>query len=179
MPGAPQHLRCDFVENPLGVSGHQPQLSWWPVDRRPAEIQSAYELLVASAADLLKQDKADIWHSGVVEGTSQSSALYSGTALAEGQGVWWKVRTYDSDGLPSPWSDTAYFEMGIGAEAFTGQWICAQLMGSRTQSVQVPILRREFIANAAVRQARLYVAALGDYRPIINNKPLQPPIMLS
>ena len=48
MLSAPRRLRCNFTDLPLAVSDATPHLSWWASDTRPAELQSAYEIVAAS-----------------------------------------------------------------------------------------------------------------------------------
>ena len=61
MAGAPKRLRCEYLENPLGIGARAPRLSWWLDDDRPAEIQTAYQILAARRAELLEQDVGDLW----------------------------------------------------------------------------------------------------------------------
>ena len=113
MLSAPRRLRCNFTDLPLAVSDATPHLSWWASDTRPAELQSAYEIVAASTLQGLKAGRNDLWESGVVASGSCAWVEYGGKALSSNAHVWWKVRTYDSDGLPSPWSDVASFETGL------------------------------------------------------------------
>ena len=177
LPGAPQRLRCEFVSNPFGIATPAPRLTWWVNDPRPAEIQSAFEVLAASSLEALREDDGNLWSSGVVDGGGANEVTYDGEPLAAGLGVWWKVRTFDSDGMTSPWSEPAQFEMALnfGLEHGdrwpadnAGVWISTPLMGSRQRSVQVAALRREFELTNMPERARLYIACLGDYRLEIN-----------
>ncbi len=171
MQGAPLRLRCEYVENPLGVDETRPRLSWWVDDPRPAEIQTAYQILAASCLELLALDEGDFWDSGRVQSQQTYNVDYLGKPLISGRRVYWKVRTYDSDGMPSPWSEGAFFEMGLLArEDWRAQWIGAPLIGSRASGVPVPVLRREFELTSAAVSARLHICALGFYRAEINGK---------
>ncbi len=172
MPTAPRRLRCEFVENPTGVTRAQPRLSWWAQDKRSAEIQTAYEILAASSPDVLDEDIGDLWASGRVSSSDTTYVAYSGQPLSSAQRVWWKVRTFDSDGLASPWSDTGSFEVGLLEAFWPAQWIGTHLMGSRSTASRVAqICKTLELASKAV-YARLYVAALGDYRLFINGNAL-------
>ena len=166
---APLRLRCEFVNNPLGVTAANPRLSWWVHDQRPAEIQSAYEIIAASTPILLQQDVGDLWLSGRVDAAHSAHVTYAGAELVCSQRVWWKVRTFDSDGLGSPWSEPAFFETGLTSEEdWQGHWIGSPLQGSRSRGVPVVAMRREFYLGAQVQHATLYVAALGDYKLGVN-----------
>ena len=145
MPSAPLRLRCEFVNNPLGVSAAKPRLSWWVDDPRPAELQTAFEILASSSPALLDAGEADLWRSGRVESNLSAHVDYRGKHLDSKQRVWWKVRSFDSDGLGSPWSEAAFFEMGLLEPAdWHGGWIAAPLYGSRSRGVQAVALRRDF-----------------------------------
>ena len=171
MPGAPSRLRCEYLNDPLGIDERRPRLSWWVVDPRPAEIQTAYQLIAASSRDALDQDAGDLWDTGRVDSTQFLNVEYGGPAPVTAQRVWWKVRTFDSDGLGSPWSAPAFFEMGLlEHEGWRARWISAPLMGDKRTPVQVPALRRAFELTATVAKARLYVTALGVYDIEINGR---------
>jgi alpha-L-rhamnosidase len=162
MQDAPERLRCEYLEDPLGIDVTRPRLSWCLGDRRPAERQSAYQLLAASHPDLLALDEGDFWDTGRVEGQNTTQIEYAGKPLTSGRQICWKVRSFDSDGLPSPWSGTASFEAGLlKTDDWQGSWISAGIQGSRLQGAPVPVLCRQFDCAGPVRQGRLYVAALG------------------
>ena len=85
--------------------------------------------------------------------------------------VWWKVRSFDSDGLPGPWSDSVFFEIGLlDVDDWQGRWISAGLQGSRITRVPVPVLTRAFDLPAEIRSARLYVAAFGEVAVQVNGQ---------
>ena len=171
MHGAPQRLRCEYLDNPLGMDVRRPRLSWWVNDDRPAEIQTAYQILAASTPDLLKLDEGDFWDTGRVESRDTFGIEYDGKPLVSSRRVWWKVRSFDSDGLPSPWSDAAFFEPGLLEPSdWQGRWIGAPLRGSRVSAVPVPLLVRTFDLPGKIRSARLYLAALGHVAVQLNGR---------
>jgi|GEM_PF-1246452 len=186
--GAPLKLLCELTTQPLGIATATPLLSWWVNDSRPAEMQSAYEILVATSLERLQEQRGDLWQSGRVDDSSNMAARYAGVPLTPLQQVWWKVRTYDSDGVASPWSEPATFETA-GALAddarlarsqggFTerddwlmgcpSEWIGVPQHGSLRRGVPVAALRRSFEVPEVPIKARLYVACLGDYRLAVN-----------
>ena len=59
-------LGCESLENPLGIDLGQPRLSWVMESARRDERQTAHQILVASSADLLRQNQGDCWDSGKV-----------------------------------------------------------------------------------------------------------------
>src|SRR4051812_17879581 len=170
MPGAPKRLRCEYLETPIGIHEPRPRLSWWLDDERPAEIQTAYQIMAASRPEsLVDEDQGDLWDSGRVRSSSSCHVEYDGPPLSSRQRVWWRVRAFDSDGIGSPWSRPTYFEMGLlTTEDWRAQWISAQLMGGKRTPVQVPALRRSFDVQSAIASARLYITAFGAYDVEIN-----------
>jgi alpha-L-rhamnosidase len=173
MQGTPARLRCEYLDSPLGIDVARPRLSWCIGDDRPAELQTAYQILAASHPDVLDMGEGDFWDSGRVEGGDTSQIEYGGKPLTSGRRIWWKVRSFDSDGLPGPWSDPASFEMGLIGEAdWQGRWISSGLEGSRTTGVPVALFGRRFTLSEAPRGARLYVAALGQTAIQVNGRRL-------
>ena len=173
MHGAPLRLRCEYLENPLGLDVAVPRLSWWINDHRPAEIQTAYQILAASSKETLTLDEGDLWDSGRVESRQICQVEYRGHRITSEQRIWWKVRSYDSDGLPSPWSESVFFEMGLlNADAWQADWIEAGMQGSPATSVPVPLLQRQFELAEAPHKARLHIAVLGHAAIQLNGQPV-------
>ena len=57
----PLQLRCDYAKNPLGVDSSPPRLFWQLAGGGRGLFQSAYQILVASKAEILAQDQGDLW----------------------------------------------------------------------------------------------------------------------
>src|SRR5574337_369730 len=57
------HLRCQYQEYPLGVEDVSPHLAWQINSSRRNVMQSAYRILVADDAALLKKNTGNIWDS--------------------------------------------------------------------------------------------------------------------
>ena len=171
MPGAPKRLRCEYLENPLGIDETAPRLSWWIDDEHPAEIQTAYHILAATDPLLLADDEGDLWDTGRVSSGDSCHIVYDGEPLTSRQRVWWKVKTYDSDGEDSAWSRDATFEMGLLArDDWSASWIGSPLAGSKSTPVQVPALRHVFELPQPAEKARLYVTALGLHQLEVNGR---------
>ena len=57
--GPPTGLRCEYLENPLGIDVRQPRFSWvLEHSHRGGELQSAYQILVAASPDLFTWKRA-------------------------------------------------------------------------------------------------------------------------
>jgi len=121
---SPTLLRCESLDNPLGLDEKQPRLSWIVTSSQRRQKQTAYRVLVASQAELLKQDKGDLWDSGKVASDETTSIVYAGKPLGEHQWCHWKVKVWDKDGRESEWSEPAAWSMGLfAASSWSAQWI--------------------------------------------------------
>ena len=111
--GAPKILRCEYRTNPLGIDDLKPRLSWYVNDLRRGAKQSAYQILVASSSDILNQDEGDFWDSGKIDSDQSIHVVYEGAPLKSGTRYFWKVRTWDMQDRPSPFSAISWWEMGL------------------------------------------------------------------
>jgi alpha-L-rhamnosidase len=112
-PALAVHLRCDGLENPLGIDSAQPALSWQMQDNRRGARQTAYEIFVASRPELARSGKPDVWDSGKVESGASLWIPYGGPALRTRQRCYWGVRIWDAHGAASGISEAAWWEMGL------------------------------------------------------------------
>lgn len=157
-PSAPKDLRCEYLENPLGIDVRQPRFSWVLEHPQRGELQSAYQILVAASLSLLDTQKGGPWDSGKVESDDSMQVVYAGQPLTSGRRYYWKVRYWDREGRVSPYSEPAWFEMGLlSRDEWKGQWVSG---GNQ--------LRKEFQLSGAVARARVYITALGYYELRIN-----------
>ena len=111
MPPRACNLRCEYMVNPLGLDERSPRLSWQMKDSRPAARQTACRIVAASSPE--KLSAPDLWDTGRVAGDRCLDVPYAGKRLASRSRVWWRVRIWDRQGRPTPWSQAAFFEMGI------------------------------------------------------------------
>ncbi|MFY9746653.1 MAG: family 78 glycoside hydrolase catalytic domain [Acidobacteriaceae bacterium] len=119
----PDHLRCEELENPLGIDTPQPRLSWQLVDPRTGARQTAYEIRVAGSREQLLAGHADIWDSGRVESDRSVAVAYAGPPLDREHRYFWRVRVWDKDGVVYPTSAIAWWETGLMHHAWQAQWI--------------------------------------------------------
>lgn len=120
----PVHLRCEYLENPLGIDTLAPRLSWQSDNVERDWKQSAYDILVASSADLLAANKADIWDSGRVDSDDSVGIVYAGPSLESRHRYYWKVRVWDVTGRASESFEAAWWEMGLlHPSDWKAQWI--------------------------------------------------------
>ena len=120
-------LRCEYRRNPLGIDTSKPRLRW-ALEASDPKVrglkQTAYQILVASSEERLRNDQGDLWDTGRVESDMSIQVPYEGNRLASGTRVWWKVRVWGNTGKPSAWSKPAFWSMGLlEAEDWKGKWI--------------------------------------------------------
>lgn len=117
-------LLANGREDPIGISGEDPRLSWQLNAARRGVVQTAYEIHVSTAADRL--DSPNIWDSGKVESDQSVGVVYGGSELRSHTTYYWSVRVWDGNGTVSAWSEPATFETGLlSASEWTGDWIGA------------------------------------------------------
>lgn len=112
----PQHLRCEYLVDPIGIDVRAPRLSWKVVAASPGARnlrQTAYRVLVASDLETLQKDQGDLWDSGKVRSSDTTAIEYAGKPLASETLCWWKVKVWDQDDRPSEWSRPAKWSMGL------------------------------------------------------------------
>jgi alpha-L-rhamnosidase len=128
----PASLRCEYLQNPLGINETAPRLTWILTSSGDAIArgisQKSYHILVASTSELLAQDKGDLWDSGDVASADSSNIPYAGSPLHSRQACYWKVRTVDSNGRQSAWSKPAMWELGLlNPGDWSAQWLDAPM----------------------------------------------------
>jgi alpha-L-rhamnosidase len=169
LPGlTPEQLRCEYLENPLGIDTLQPRLSWIVESKERAQRQVGFQILVASTEANLKANTGDLWDSGQVASEETLHIPYAGPPLTSCQRCFWKVRVWDKDGKPSAYSAPARWEMGLlSPRDWPGQWIS---LTADTNSAPAPLLRRTFKLGKNIKQARVYICGLGYYELHVNGK---------
>ncbi len=162
-------LRCEHLDNPLGLDEPRPRLSWRLADPRPGARQTAYQLAAASRPDLLEQ-KPDLWDSGKVASNQSLDILWKGGRLGSRRQVFWRVRAWDHTGAVSCWSETAAFSMGLLRPAdWSAEWI-GRPLERKAAGRPCPFLRRAFTLAKPVTRACLYVTARGLFEIHLNGR---------
>ena len=102
----PFALTCEYIENPLGIDIQNPVLGWKLQSDERSQYQTAFEIMVATSENDLKQEKSLVWKSGKKISSQNNNVGYAGKKLQSFTRYYWKVRVYDRYGKPSEWSDT-------------------------------------------------------------------------
>lgn len=189
---SPTRLRCEYLENPQVVDVLNPRLSW--VNMADAgergQVQTAWEIRVASSKEKLISSNADLWNSGKIPSKESNNIRYGGKTLSSRQACWWQVRTWDKSGVVSEWSEPAFWNMGLlNPTEWEAQWIGAPWQGEdalpdpprgrpaagttapeREWPPAAPMLRKSFSITKEVASARAYVTGLGYFEFYMNGK---------
>ena len=172
-----ENLRCEYLRDPLGIDATSPRLSWIITSSRRGEMQTAYQVLVASTKKLLDGNKGDLWDSGKVASDESCQITYSGKPLISREDCFWKVRTWDRDGNPSDWSQAARWQMGLLQPAdWSAQWISATTSNAIATG---PLIIRHATYEAVEEQGAVDVTAAlagqvknNHLSVVVNNKNL-------
>jgi hypothetical protein len=183
-------LRCEHLEQPLGLQNQRLRLDWTVVTPPDGRRQTAYQVKVSSIAD----GHGDLWDTGRVD-SAEVAVEYAGKPLAPHQQAFWQIRTwYAHPELTSrmeqvsPWSQSARWSQGPSSdEAWEGSvWIGRDDLLESTQDMMPgspgipkepsffpsPYLRTTFDVHRPLRSALLYACAPGFGEIYLNGQRL-------
>ena len=150
-------LRCEYLENPLGLETTHPRFFWQMNSEREGARQIAYRILADNG-----------WDSGRVESAQSTQIAYDGPLLTSRQRVNWSVEVEDETGATTK-SDAAFWEMGLlQGDDWQADFIAGDLVGGPNNPMPAPFFRRPFQVDKPIKSARLYATALGIYECEIN-----------
>ncbi len=159
-------LQTENLKNPLAIDALIPRFSWKLTQTSLGNHQSAFQILVASQPDLLTEANSDLWNSGRVESVDQLLVAYEGKPLLQGTLFYWKVRIWDAQGTPSPWSDMA--EAGIGL-LDANNWQAAYIgFGEEGDYNDAPQMYTAFYLPDTLGRQLLHVNSLGYHEVFVN-----------
>jgi len=157
-------LQTENLPAPLTVESKLPRLSWQLVSRDRGVLQTAYEIKVSDRPD----GGGSVWSSGKLLSDQSLQVVYGGTELQSGKKYYWKVRVWDNKDRVSPWSETAWWQMGLlNPGDWKAQWIRP---GMGEDSLRCPLLRTTFIAEKGIVSATAWFTAHGLYEAQLNGQ---------
>lgn len=191
----PANLRCEYLVNPEVVDVLNPRLSWinHANENDRGQVQSAWEIRVATSREKLLKGEYDLWSSGKVN-SSQNQNVYNGKPLKSRMNCWWQVRTWDKNGKVSDWSEPAFWVMGIlNPDEWKANWIGAPWQGdeplpkppypgfkltSEYIPPPAPLLRKSINVSKEVASARAYVTGLGYFELYVNGSKVSDDVLV-
>ncbi len=121
---APVRLRCAWRADPIGISSPHPRLTWAPPRQYSFIRETAWQVEVGRSAADLRHGRALLWNSGQRPALRHYFARYGGPALASFTRYFWRVRVWNQNLVPSPWSKVADWMTGpMTRHDWRGQWI--------------------------------------------------------
>ncbi len=186
----PIGLTVDYAPFPCGLDNAKPRLAWQLISDERAQIQSAYQIIVACSRKSIEASQGDMWDTGKVI-SNQQAVIYTGRALKSACRYFWKVRVWDGKNQPSDWSECAVFDVGLlNDDDWQACWIgngsvdepriehkeftTAEQIEKKYGKINVDsrstLLRYEWTAKEKVKRAMVYVSGLGFYVMYINGR---------
>jgi alpha-L-rhamnosidase len=170
----PTYLRAEYKVNPF-IDTDKPRLSWELQSAINNQVQTAWQIVVASAPELLTETKADAWNSEKTLSDRTIQIEYAGKALESGKKYYWKVRSWDKNQQPGKWSEVNTWNTGLlHQQDWKATWIGYDVNALSTDKTYhlppAPYLRKEVSTKGVVKKASLYISALGLYEFYINGK---------
>lgn len=170
-------LKTEGMINPLGIDALKPRFSWKTEATTEQNVfQKSYQILVATSAEKLEKNEADVWNSGKVSSSAQLWIPFCGRELKSNELLFWKVKVWTNKG-ESAWSKTALWSMGLLTE---NDWKSAQWIGldkgmpwddeTYYSRLSARYLRKEFTASKEIRRATAHICGLGMYELFLNGE---------
>ena len=179
---APVHLRCEYLDNPIGIDSPRPHFSWQSESAERDWRQSAYRILVSSTPEGARKGKPDVWDSGKVESDDSNGIVYDGPRLESRRRYYWTVSVWDGKGHVSQ-AAPVWWEMGLlGKADWNAQWISwtdpeedgdwAAMHWIRLPGQDAAVFRLDVDAASAPLNAALYLLVKGSFVTAVNGTKL-------
>jgi len=93
-----EEMLVEYAENPINIDAKHPRFSWIISSPQRNQVQSAYQLMVATSAYLLSHNHPDLWNSGKVISNETIQHEYDDNNLRSNSTCYWKVVFWDGNG---------------------------------------------------------------------------------
>lgn len=100
---SPYGLLTNLSSAPLGVN-LRPMFSWILNSEKKNDHQTAYRIILSDNMADITSDHGNVWDSGKIYSDNSSTVPYEGPELLFNSVYYWKVCTYDKDGIQSQFS---------------------------------------------------------------------------
>jgi len=158
-------LRAELRDEALGVASPAPRLSWKIATSVSGWRQRAYEIAVERGGDSRT--------TGTIASSESVLVDWPFEPLLSRERALVRVRVWDGQSDPSPWSDPLRIEAPLlEPNDWTARFVAPAWREDLTTPQPCPYLRCEFDVPAEIEEARLYITALGVYEPYVNGAPV-------
>jgi alpha-L-rhamnosidase len=186
------NLRCEGLENPMGLETLVPAFSWNIISEQKNSVQNNYRVIVVETDGCKK-----LWDTGKVE-SDDYLAVYAGESLQHHHAYQWKVSVQDNYGNSAE-SEYQSFETGLAQSEWKAKWIGCQsdhlnkninqpdkehmvqiffaMVNNQEKSFEPDrrldpcfTYRKFFYVDKPVEKNRLYITAHGLYDVKLNGK---------
>ncbi|WP_443939403.1 family 78 glycoside hydrolase catalytic domain [Pedobacter sp. MW01-1-1] len=181
-------MSCEYRQNPSGIDIKAPHLSWKIQSNQKNCLQRAYQILVADNPASLKANKGNIWDSKKIQSAQSIEVAYKGLTLVATKKYYWKVKVWDNQNNLAE-SQTATWQMGLLHESDwkNAKWIAYEKLPDSNLNILptdgkkdtykgnnvLPMLRKEFTANKAIKSATLFISGLGHFEASLNGQKIE------
>lgn len=168
-------LKVEYRSNPIGLDHANPRFSWTMVSQERGQVQTAYQILVATRKELLCPETADVWNSGRIRSGQSTAIRYGGGALLPSTRYYWSTMVWDKNNILIESTGEHYFETGLMSRDGLTNWDGAKWIAMENKpcnSPGAPMLRMCTKLSGKVKAARLYITSLGVYKAYLNGAAL-------
>ena len=163
-----KNLKCEYLENPIGIDRINPRLSWQIVSDKRNVKQQQFQIQVATDEEF----KNIVWNMHTFSEKS-IHIPYEGAPLESKKRYFYRVKVWISKEEESDWSNTCFWEMGlINTSEWKAEWISVKEQKINEDfKARAPFsCFKNFTINKDVKKAVVYVTSLGVYELYINGK---------
>jgi alpha-L-rhamnosidase len=156
-------VRFEHLRDAFGIGVAQPRVSWIIATSTENWVQSGYEVEAFSPDGQLRGQ------TGHIESNQSVLVPWPFNPLKSRERLTLRVRVWGADGEASEWSQPASVEAGLfQRDDWKARFVTPDWDEDTSRPQPCPLLRREFNVRPGVKQARLYLTALGVYEAQLN-----------
>lgn len=169
-----ESLRCEYRNAPMGADNPAPLFSWRVQSDERGVCQRAYRILVASCAEKLTPDSADMWDSGRIESPRSVGIAYAGKKLESSTYYYWRVDVWTDDESAAACSGKSHWLTGLFHDfEWKGNWMGLERAfawddESFHSRLSARCFRNEFALDKKIRYAVAHICGAGYFELFIN-----------
>ncbi|WNR46284.1 alpha-L-rhamnosidase [Paenibacillus roseipurpureus] len=160
--------QCEYRVNPVGLDTLRPRFTWQLEAEGFAIKQTAYQIQVSRDGQHFDTGNL-IWDTLRIESNQSVLIAYGGPELKSRTRYFYRVKVWDQTGQESPWSEAAYWEMGLlHASDWEARWITPDPKEIDADAEEAYYLRKSFRVRPSIQQATIYATCHGVYELELN-----------